>query len=125
MYYVSAQWGIASLLTGMSLLVFINVVVVWFMQFKPLVDISWKEYIAIYLNSFCISVALSLAIYVLYNDYSIIYAIVSSLFYLLLYFILILNSKDGYVIISQIDMLNIPDSVKTRLTKVRFKNDKL
>lgn len=119
-YYVSAQWGIGVFLFSMLVLIFINVLILWIIQFKPMVDISWGGYLSIFYRSFIICLLLSMLIYLIYNQSSIVYVVCASIVYLFLYIFIIINSKDGKNILDMVSSISIPNTIKVFLLKLRM-----
>lgn len=120
-YYLSAQWGITAFLIGMLFIVVVNVFVVWLMQFKPMTNVSWREYLLIYTNSFLICLVLSTVAYCIYSGSSLVYALIAAVLYIALYCILIINSRDGESLISVINSLPMPSFIKQAVFMIQVK----
>jgi len=54
-YYTTSVLGIVAFLIGICVLTFINVYAIWYIQFRPMVDVKLSEYLTIYTRSFIIS----------------------------------------------------------------------
>ena len=118
-YYATSYFGITVFLCGIFALTFINAVVCWYMQFKQMVDISFSEYLTIYTRSFIICIILSILVYTLHSEPSLIYAIVSGVVYVLLFAFIILKSKDGSEIIGVMRSMNVPEKITSVVEKIR------
>lgn len=119
-YYISAQFGVTTFLFGVSFLIFVNVFVIWLMQFKPMTEVSLKEYLTIYKSSFTTCISLTIPIYLIYNQSSILYAILTTMSFIPLFLIIILNTKDGNFFYTIIQKLPFPQFVKTIIGKFKL-----
>ena len=117
-YYSTAYFGIIYFLCGICLRTIINVFMVWIIQFRPMVHVSLSEYLTIYTRSFFICFVLSLIVYALHPEYSIVYSIFAGIVFLLCFAILILKSKDGQDIVDEMDHLNMPTKVVVIASKI-------
>ena len=118
-YYLTSYFGITTFLCGIVALTFINALVCWYMQFKQMVGIKLAEYLTIYTRSFGICTVLSVIVYFVYSGSSIVYAIISGVVYVLLFSILILNSKDGNDILGVMKTMNVPYKVVLAIEKLK------
>lgn len=118
-YYATSYFGITAFLCGIFALTFINAVVCWYMQFKQMVGILFSEYLTIYTRSFIICTFLSIIVYTLHSEPSLIYAIVSGVVYVLLFAFMILKSKDGSEIIGVMRTMNVPEKITSVVEKIR------
>lgn len=108
-YYGTSLVGLNCFLIGICCLVFINALMVWVIQFRPMVSIRFSEYATIYTRSFVISLFLSILVFALFHDVSIVYSIIAGVIYVLLFIVLILKSKDGQEILETIKTINLPN----------------
>lgn len=110
-YYSSSYFGIIYFLCGICLLTLINVFMVWFIQFKPMVKVSLPEYLTIYTRSFAICIVLSIIVYLIYPDSSIRYSLGAGVVYIILFAYFILKTSDGNEIIESLKTFNVPIKV--------------
>lgn len=123
-YFISASAGITPFLIGIILLVFINAIVCWAMQFKPMVKVSVREYASIYIRSFVISTFLASLIFFIYRESSLVYSVISLFVFIILYVLLIINSKDGNTIIDVLNRFNCNGRVIAFLDNIHFLHSK-
>ena len=107
-YYVTSMFGIVAFLFGICALTLINVFAVWYIQFRPMVDVTLSEYLTIYTRSFIISLLLSVIVYVVYSEPSIVYSICSGIIFTMLFMFAILNTADGREFLEVMKMMRVP-----------------
>lgn len=117
-YYITSYFGIVIFLCGICALTVVNAFVMWYIQFKQMIDVSLSEYITIYTKSFFICTLLSLVVYFIYSKPSVLYAIVASIIYAITFFLLILKSKDGKDIVSTLEMMKVSPKIITVTKKI-------
>lgn len=110
-YYITSSLGIAFFLWGVCGLTFILVVMVWYIQFRPMVNVTFREYAVIYTRSFVICLMLAVVVYFVYPKSSVGYSFVSSLLFIGAFVFLLLKSKDGKDILEVMRMANIPSKI--------------
>lgn len=93
-YYTSSLYGMKIFLIGILFSILLNVFMVWYIQFRTMVKVSFWEYINIYKTSFFISTFLSSAIILINFSPSLLYSISMCLLYVILFIIFIFKSKD-------------------------------
>lgn len=93
-YYVSSLYGLKIFMLGILFSILLNVCMVWYIQFRTMVKVSFTEYINIYKTSFLISTILSATIILINFSPSILYSICSCLIFISLFLILLFNSRD-------------------------------
>ena len=120
-YYATSMLGIEVFLIGICALTFINVFAIWYIQFRPMVEVKFSEYLTIYTRSFIITLSLSAIIYAIYSEPSIPYAILASIIFVPLFAYLILKSKDGYDIISVMRTMNVPTRILSLTSRISNK----
>ena len=122
-YYVTSYFGIISFLCGICALTFVNVIMGWYMQFKEMVGVAFLEYLTIYSRAFIICICLSIVVFFIYPKPSIVYSIVSGMCYFVIFFFLILKSKDGNEILDLMRKMNFPVNIVhiLELTKKQIK----
>ena len=116
-YYATSFFGITTFLCGICGLTIVNAIVIWYMQFRPMVRISLSEYLTIYTNSFIICSILSIMVYLIYSEPSIPYSIIAAVFYVCAFVFMIVKSKDGVEIVDVLEKLKVPTTIvsKTRM----------
>ena len=107
-YYITSMLGIVAFLIGICLLTLINVYAIWYIQFRPMVDVKLSEYLNIYIRSFLISLLLSLIVHAIYSSPSIAYSICASVFFAMLFMFTIMKTTDGKEIVEVIRMIKVP-----------------
>lgn len=107
-YYITSLFGIELFLCGICALTILNVYMVWCIQFRPMVNVQLSEYLSIYSRSFVICLVLSVIVYVIYSEPSLIYAAIVSIIYLSLFVFAIMKSSDGKEIVGVMDTMNAP-----------------
>ena len=107
-YYLTSMLGIVAFLIGICVLTFINVYAVWYIQFRPMVKVSFSEYLIIYTRSFLISTFFALIVFFVYPKPSIIYSIISFVLFICSFVFLILRSQDGKDILKVLITLKVP-----------------
>lgn len=117
-YYSTSYFGIVYFLCGICLLTLINVFMVWLIQFRPMVKVSFLEYLTIYTRSFVICIILATIVYVIHPAFSVLYSIGAGIVYLLVFSFLILKTADGKEIIEAMKTLQAPPKVLLLLQRV-------
>ena len=117
-YYSTSSFGIPVFLFGICALTFFLVIMVWYIQFKPMVQVSFRDYISVFSRSFIICSLLACVVYYIYSQPSILYSILASIVFVSLFVLLILKSKDGEEVIQVFKVLNLPNNIIN--TVVRF-----
>lgn len=107
-YYFASMLGVVTFLCSICLLTFINVYMVWFIQFRPMVNVKLKEYLTIYTRSFVICIILSIVVYAVYSGPSISYAVCSSIVFVFLFAYIILKTADGKEVVKMMKTIKIP-----------------
>lgn len=107
-YYATSMQGIVAFLIGICILTFINVYAVWFVQFRPMVDVKLSEYLKIYTRSFIICLSLSAIVYVIYSEPSIAYSVFASVAFVVLFLLIIMKTEDGREIIKVMKIMKVP-----------------
>lgn len=120
-YYLSSMLGIVAFLIGICVLTLINVYSIWYIQFRPMVDVKLKEYLSIYTRSFVICIMLSIIVYTIYSDPSILYAVCSGVVFVLFYAFIILKTSDGIEILKVMQMMKVPYKAITIAERVARK----
>lgn len=110
-YYASSYFGIVYFLCGICSLTIINAFMVWYIQFKPIVKVSFSEYLSIYTRSFIISIVLSIIVYLVYPAPSILYTIVAGTIYLILYSFTLLKTSDGIEVVEIMVKMKVPNRI--------------
>lgn len=110
-YYATSMMGIVTFLIGICALTFINVYAVWYIQFRPMVDVKLSEYLSIYTRSFAICIVMSAIIYGIYSSPSLVYSTIVSLIYILLFALVILKSSEGDEVVGVMKTMNAPRKV--------------
>lgn len=110
-YYITSYFGIVTFLSGICALTIINAIVVWLIQFRPMIDVSLAKYVTIYTRSFVICTFLSVVAYYIYSKPSILYSIIISIIYIFSFAVLILKSKDGDDIIDVMKSIHVPTKI--------------
>ena len=119
MYYSTSYFGIIYFLCGICLLTMINVYMVWLIQFKPMVMITFPEYLTIYTKSFAISIVLSIIVFLIYPNTSIIYSLSAGVIYIILFTYFILKTSEGKDIIESLKSFNVPIKVISIAEKIK------
>lgn len=117
-YYSTSYFGIVYFLCGICLLTIINVFMVWLIQFKPMVKVTFSEYLTIYTRSFVICFILAIVVYVIHPAPSILYSLGAGMVYLLLFSLLILKTADGKEIVEVMEKMQVPPRVLLLLQKI-------
>ena len=108
-YYISSLFGITVFLCGICLLILITVIMVWLIQFRPMVNVSFREYMSIFLRSFIICIILSGGVYLLYSEPSLLYSVLVGIAYVTLFVFIIMKSKDRQEILEVMELMNVPE----------------
>lgn len=112
-YWVTSLYGITIFLIGICVMIFVNIIALWILQFKPMVKISLAEYLSIYSRAFIICAALAIIVYTIHPSASISYSIFSFLCFVPLYLLLLLRTEDG----KQIYNLAINYNINSKILK--------
>lgn len=115
-YYTTSCFGIIYFLCGICGLTILNVFMVWQIQFKPMVRVSFSEYLTIYTKSFFICIILSVIFYLIYPASSILYSVIVGAIFLSLFSVSILKTSDGKEVINAMETMNVPNKI-LRLAK--------
>lgn len=118
-YYTTSYFGIIYFLCGICVLTLINVFMIWFIQFKPLVDVTFSEYLTIYTRSFLICTVLSSIVYLIHPAPSIIYSVIASVFFLMLFSFGILKTSEGKDIVNAMETMNVPKRIVSLAKAIR------
>ncbi len=118
-YYISASLGITAFLIGICALTFVLAIQVWYIQFKPMVCVTFMEYMTIYSRSFFISFVLASFVYLAYSSPSILYSTCSLVVFCILYTLLLLKSDDGKEVKEAMIMMNMPVKVISIVEKIK------
>lgn len=108
-YYFTSCFGIIVFLVGICALTFINVFMVWYIQFRPMVKVSFAEYLTIYTKSFFICTFLSILVFVIYHESSLVYSIITCIVYAILFVYLLINTSDGRYVVDALKLLRAPE----------------
>lgn len=119
-YYVTSLFGIETFLCGIIALTFLNVFMVWYIQFRPMVDVKFLEYLNIYSRSFIICLLLSLATYTLHSSPSIVYAVCASLLYVCFFAIILMKTNEGKEILEVMKSMRVPSSFIVMAEKIVY-----
>lgn len=107
-YYVTSSLGISAFLWGVCGLTIFLALMVWYIQFRPMVHVLFHEYVSIYSRSFVICLVLTIIIFLIKLQPSIIFSVVVSIIYVMSFAFVLLKSKDGKEIIKVMKMVNLP-----------------
>lgn len=107
-YYSTSYFGIICFLCGICILTLINVIMVWLIQFKPMVKISFPEYLTIYTRSFVIAMILAIIVYAIHPEPSILYSVCAVCVFAVLFTFAILKTADGKEIADAMKTMNAP-----------------
>ena len=110
-YYVTSIFGIVVFLCGICVVTILNVFMVWYIQFRPMVDVKLLEYLNIYTRSFVICLLLSTVVYGIYSSPSLAYSAVVSVIYVSLFVLVIMKTADGKEIVGIMKMMNVPQKI--------------
>ena len=117
-YYGSSMFGIVAFLIGICVLTLINVYAIWYIQFRPMVDVKLSEFLTIYTRSFIICIILSTIVFAIYSIPSILYSIFASAIYTLLFTLAILKTADGKEILEVMKMMKVPSKAIVIVNKI-------
>ena len=112
-YYVTSSVGIMLFLYGICFLTLVNTFMVWYIQFRPLVDVKLGEYLTIYTRSFIIAFVLAVAVYAVCSRPSVIYSICAATLYVALFALIILKTVEGKEIVSMMKVMKLPAKAVT------------
>lgn len=118
-YYATSLFGIMTFLCGICGLTILSAIVIWYMQFRPMVGVSLSEYLTIYTNSFIICSILSILVYLIYSEPSIPYSLIAAVFYVCAFMLMIVKSKDGTEVIEAMATLRVPSIFVSIVSKIR------
>jgi teichuronic acid exporter len=107
-YYTTSMLGMVAFLIGICVLTLISVYAIWYIQFRPMVDVKLSEYLTIYTRSFIISLLLSIIVYAVYSNPSIVYSIYAGAIFTMLFLFAILKTADGREILEVMKMMKVP-----------------
>jgi teichuronic acid exporter len=110
-YYSTSLMGIYFFLCGICLLSIINVFMIWYIQFRPMVKVRLSEYFSIYTRSFIICAFLAIIVYFIYSKPSLLYSIISCVLFTVSFIVLILKTKDGKDINEVLETMKVPSGV--------------
>lgn len=117
-YYTTSYFGVIYLLGGICFRTVINVFLIWYIQFRPMVKVSFSEYITIYTKSFVICFILSMLVYIIFPASSVVYAVLSSVIYLALFTFFILKTADGKEIVDVMVTMQVPHKLVAVAEKI-------
>ena len=106
-YYISSIYGVNAFIFGILLSILLNVFVIWAIQFRTMVKVTLKEYLAIYSNSLLICLVLSSVVISIFYEPSVLYSICIAVIYIILFILLILKTKDRNEIFYVCEILGI------------------
>ena len=112
-YFTTAYFGLTVFLCGMLGLITINIFAGWYMQFRPMVHVTLREYFNSFYIPFAISALLALVIASICYKPNIVYAICSAAVFVIMYMTIMLLSKERkfvLVICSHLS-IQVPKSV--------------
>ena len=109
-YWFTAQFGIFVFLIGIGVMVFINAIVCWFIQFRQMVGVTFREYMTIYYRSFLICLLLSCMVYCVYRSPSLVFSLCAGITYIIIYIISIMKTKDGIDFLIILEKLKVSSS---------------
>ena len=117
-YYITSCFGIIFFLSGICALTIINAIVCWYIQFKVMAGVTFAEYLTIYTKSFIICTLLSLVVYFIYSEPSLMYSVISFILYIIAFVLLILKSKDGGEVIGVLETMKVPAKMVSAAKKL-------
>lgn len=118
-FYVSSLYGFKIFMIGILFSILLNCYMVWYIQFRTMVKVSFVEYINIYKTSFLISTLLSAIIILVNFSPSILYSICSCSLFVALFIILLLNSRDRGEIAKVMQTLGL-SKIYMIISKIQF-----
>ena len=114
-YYITSLYGITYFLIGVVVMIFVNLVVGWYMQFRVLVEIKWIDYVKIFVTPFLISSILSVLVYIVVPTGSVLLSVIALAFSMFLYLLLLSRTKDEFIINELIYRLPIKGEFKNKM----------
>ena len=114
-YYITSLYGITYFLIGVVVMIFVNLVVGWYMQFRVLVGIKWIDYVKIFVTPFLISLILSVLVYIFVPTGSVLLSVIALTFSMFLYILLLSRTKDEFIINELIYRLPIKGESKNKM----------
>lgn len=117
-YYITSSLGITVFLGGICGLTLVLVVMVWYIQFRPMVRVSFREYVAVFSRSFVICLCLAFIVFIINVQPSILYSVLASIFFIAVFAFLLLKSRDGKEVIEVMKMVNSPYKIVMAAEKI-------
>ena len=106
-YFTAAQFGLFVFLCGMLGLIAINILAGWYMQFRPMVHVTLREYFNSFIIPFIIAALLALVLASICYKPNIVYAICSGLVFIIIYIAFMLLSRERKYVLDICSHLSI------------------
>lgn len=117
-YYITSSLSISAFLWGVCCLTFFLATMVWYIQFKPMVQVSFYEYVSIYSRSFIICSVLAIVVYLVISQPSILNSAFASILFVLSFIFILLKSKDGKDVVKVMKMVSLPNKIEKCAEKI-------
>lgn len=106
-YCTTAQFGLSVFLCGMLGLIAINILAGWYMQFRPMVHVTLREYFNSFIIPFIIAALLALVLASICYKPNVVYAICSGLVFFIMYITIMLMSRERRYVLDICSHLSI------------------